>query len=116
MRIAFFFIVHTDVEMTTRLLDRLYNQKHYYLIHIDPAGSSAEYEAGMREVAAKRPNVFIVKDVIIVYGASTVTMLLTKAMAWFNQYAKGWDYMVPMTGSDYPLVPLPQIEKILVIF
>ena len=113
VRIAFFFIVHTDVEMTTRLLDRLYNQKHYYLIHIDPAGSSAEYEAGMREVAAKRPNVFIVKDVIIVYGASTVTMLLTKAMAWFNQYAKGWDYMVPMTGSDYPLVPLPQIEKIL---
>ena len=33
-------------------------------------------------------------------------------MAWFNAHASGWDYFVPLTGSDYPLVPLPRIEKI----
>jgi len=37
---------------------------------------------------------------------------LTKAMAWFNEYASGWDYFVPLTGSDYPLVPLHRIERI----
>ena len=72
-----------------------------------------EFETAMRKVASERPNVFVVKDVIIVYGASTVTILLTRAMAWFNAHATGWDYMMPVTGSDYPLVPLPQIEKIL---
>ena len=67
----------------------------------------------MRKVASERPNVFIVQDVIIVYGASTVTILLSRAMAWFNAHATGWDYLMPVSGSDYPLVPLSQIEKIL---
>jgi hypothetical protein len=67
----------------------------------------------MRKVASERPNVFVVKDVIIVYGASTVTILLTRAMAWFNAHATGWDYLMTVTGSDYPLVPLKQIERIL---
>lgn len=39
VRIAFLFIVHTDAEFVTRLLDRLYSEKHYYLVHIDPFAS-----------------------------------------------------------------------------
>jgi hypothetical protein len=48
-----------------------------------------------------------------VYGAATATILLTKAMSWFNRHTSGWDYFVPITGSDYPLLPLNRIEKIL---
>jgi hypothetical protein len=43
-------------------------------------------------------NVYVAKDVPIVYGASTATILLTKAMAWFLRHASGWDYFIPMTG------------------
>ena len=34
-------------------------------------------------------------------------------MAWFLKYASGWDYMVCITGSDYPLVPLNVLEIML---
>jgi len=37
---------------------------------------------------------------------------LTKAMAWFARHARGWDYLVALTGSDYPLVPLARMEHI----
>jgi len=50
--------------------------------------------------------VFLSSDVPIVYGASTATILLSKTMAWFAKHTTGWDYFVPVTGSDYPLVPL----------
>ena len=83
-----------------------------HLFHIDAAGASAEFEKGMRDMANNYTNVFLAKDVPIVYGASTATMLLTRAMAWFLYNARGWDYFVPLTGSDYPLLPLHRIEKI----
>ena len=114
VRLAFFFIVHEDASHVERLLNHLYGTNHYYLLHIDGAKSaSKQFEKDLRLVASKRPNVFIAKDQIIVYGASTVTILLTRAMAWFDKFASGWDYLVTLTGSDYPLVPLRRMEKIL---
>jgi hypothetical protein len=112
VRLAFFFTVYTDSSFVRRLLNHLYSPVHYYLFHVDPSGSTPEFEAEMRELCRKHENVFLSKDVPIVYGASTATILLTRAMAWFHYYATGWDYFVPLTGSDYPLVPLKRIEKI----
>ena len=38
VRLAFFFTVHFDASYVERLLSLLYDEKHYYLFHIDPAG------------------------------------------------------------------------------
>jgi hypothetical protein len=112
VRLAFFFTVYTDYKFTKRMFDHLYSPKHYYLYHVDPSGASKEFENQMRELSRQHKNVYISMDVPIVYGASTATIVLTKAMAWFNRHATGWDYFVPLTGSDYPLIPLERIEKI----
>lgn len=112
VRLAFFFTVYSDAKMVKRLFKHLYSRTHYYLIHIDPTGSSYEFEQEMKYLANNHTNVFLSKEIPIVYGASTATILLTKAMAWFHKYATGWDYFVPLTGSDYPLVPLKRIEHI----
>ena len=113
VRLAFFLTVYTDAPAVARLLSRLYSPEHYYLLHIDAAGTDPEFERAVRSMCAKFDNVFLAKDLIIVYGASTASILLTRVMAWFHHNAKGWDYFVPVTGADYPLVPLPRMEKIL---
>jgi dihydroxyacetone kinase DhaKLM complex PTS-EIIA-like component DhaM len=89
-------------------VQRLYSEDHYYLIHVDPGGSTLEFEKDMHKLADSMPrrNVFIVRDVPIVYGAATATIVLVKAMAWYLRHASSWDYFVPVTGADYPLVPL----------
>lgn len=112
VRLAFFFTVYTDFSFVKRLFNHLYSSTHYYLYHVDPSGASLEFIGQMRKFASEYENVFISMDVPIVYGASTATIVLTRAMAWFHRYATGWDYFVPLTGSDYPLVPLKRIEKI----
>lgn len=114
VRLAFFFTVYADAAFVTRLFKKLYSPTHYYLFHLDAGvGSvSSEFAATMRQLADTHPNVFLTQDVPIVYGASTATILLTKAMAWFDKHATGWDYFVPLTGSDYPLIPLARIEEI----
>lgn len=115
VRLAFFFTIYTDFPFVKRLLSRLYSSTHYYLLHIDasPGGVAVEFEADIRSLASGFDNVHVAKDVPIVYGASTASILLTRAMAWFNEHASGWDYFVCLTGSDYPLVPLHRIELIL---
>ena len=113
IRLAFMLTVYSDAPFVERLFSRLYGSQHYYLLHVDPSGASVEFEHSMRILAAKYTNVYISKDIPIVYGAATATILLTRSMAWFLKYAKGWDYFVPVTGSDYPLVPLNMLEKIL---
>lgn len=113
VRLAFLITVYKDEVLVERLLSRLYGVEHYYLIHVDPAGASKEFDDKMRILAGKYPNVFLSRDVPIVYGASTASVLLSRAMAWYLTSASGWDYFIPLTGSDYPLLPLHRIEKIL---
>ncbi|RYG69047.1 hypothetical protein EON64_03715 [archaeon] len=112
IRLAFFFTIYTDASFVRRLFSHLYSPMHYYLFHIDASSNDLVFEKEIRALCSQYNNVFISKDVRIVYGASTATILLTKAMAWFLRFASGWDYFVPLTGSDYPLIPLHRIEKI----
>jgi len=37
------FTVYTDGVYMRRLMKRLYSEDHYYLIHVDAAGASAEF-------------------------------------------------------------------------
>ena len=107
IRIAFMLTVYSDAPFVERLFSRLYSPEHYYLLHVDPSGASAEFEKSMRVLAARHTNVFLSKDIPIVYGAATATILLTRSMAWFVQYATGWDYFVPVTGVTtlcYPFI------------
>lgn len=113
VRLAFLMTVYADAPFVERLFSRIYGADHYYLLHVDPSGASADFVKSMRELAARYTNVFLSNDIPVVYGASTATILLTRTMAWFLKYASGWDYFVPLTGSDYPLVPLHMLEKIL---
>ena len=119
VRIAFFFTVYADAPFVRRLLKRLYSSDHYYMLHIDPSGSSTSFEREMGFLVEElcggmeKSNIVLAKDVPIIYGAATASILLSRAMSWFHKYATGWDYFLPLTGSDYPLVSLRDMEAIL---
>jgi len=164
LRLVFFFTVYADEAFVVRLLARLYSPHHFYLLHIDPKGSTPEFERNLRALIADKVygagahrgetstrsqrrrqgqldligNVALANDVPIVYGASTASILLSRAMAWCIRSDKqiadaiestlrvrlgqpkrnprdkpSWDYFVPLTGSDYPLVSLQTMIDIL---
>ena len=57
---------------------RLYSPDHYYMLHIDPTGSTKDFEESMhamvRELTAgqAKSNIVILKEVAIIYGAATL--------------------------------------------
>ena len=93
IRLAFVLNTHNDAEQVCRLLDRIYSKKHYYLIHIDKIGATKEFEDKIRLYANPYQNIFIVKEIVLVYGAATASILLAKSLAWYLKYVKHWDYI-----------------------
>lgn len=63
--------------------------------------------------AGTRENVYISRDVPIIYPASSATITIVRSMAWYLEHIKNWDYVVVLTGQDYPLMPLSRMEAIL---
>lgn len=49
------------------------------------------------------------------YLSSTTTMVMIQAMAWYRKHLHDWDYFVTLTGNDYPIMPMRNIEKIMKI-
>ncbi len=142
LRLVFFFTVYKDEDSLVRLIKRLYSPDHFYLIHVDPRGSAHGFLYRLEAALAKEvlprslnssstmSNIALSQNVSIVYGASTASILLSKAMAWclenddiinrgvdatsgVTQGKKKWDYFVPLTGFDYPLVSLNGMQTIL---
>lgn len=138
--LVFFLTVYDDAEHVRRILQHLYSPRHLYILHVDPVGSTAAFRADMTRLASERrgqagrnSNVVVVSEVGIVYGASTAAVLLVRAMASlldFNDKQAGsgagagagkgvrerpwkWDFLVSLTGADYPLVPLFVMEQML---
>lgn len=130
IRLAFFFTVFSDLKMVSRIFSRVYSPEHYYLFHVDAHERSDHFADELEKylhnylyllpstpTSIQSPqqarNAFVVREIPIVYGASTASMVMTMAMAWFHRYCSGWDYFVAITGSDYPLVSLDRLEKML---
>jgi hypothetical protein len=119
IRLVFFFTVYTDNDLFERLFSHVYDAHHFYLIHIDPNSNEKSHKFQRRLIKfisfwqEKNKNVFVFQEIPIVYGSATASILLSRAMAWFNLYGDHWDYLITLTGTDYPLVPLSTIETIL---
>ena len=151
LRLVFFFTVYKDEASLVRLIRRLYSPDHFYLIHVDPRGSASGFMDRLEKALAvgvlpsrsgsdsenrrKFSNIAVSQSVSIIYGASTASILLSRAMAWcvqndefINQGIEAtrsesgsnkqnkkqkWDYFVPLTGFDYPLVSLADLQTIL---
>ena len=113
VRLAFFVLIHNDPLQVERLLTRLYSRRHYYMLHIDPGNEDAAFVARINEFMKNKPNIYISRDLPIIYPASSATICLVRAMAWYLKHIEHWDYFVTLTGSDYPLVPLSRMEYIL---
>eukprot|EP00602_Paraphysomonas_sp_CaronLab_P013673 CAMPEP_0185043118 /NCGR_PEP_ID=MMETSP1103-20130426/42727_1 /TAXON_ID=36769 /ORGANISM="Paraphysomonas bandaiensis, Strain Caron Lab Isolate" /LENGTH=427 /DNA_ID=CAMNT_0027583261 /DNA_START=1111 /DNA_END=2394 /DNA_ORIENTATION=+ len=113
LRLVFLITVYRDIEFVQRLLDKLYSPFHQYVIAVDK--KQVSFVADMRSLVRSRygRNVVVSDPYAVVYLASSATRILIHGMSWFLRRIPGWDYLVTLTGSDYPLIPLARMESIL---
>ena len=115
IRIAFFIVAYRQPKFLTRLVNRLQtnDRRHMILIHIDShATKQFEYETLL--IVSSYPNVRVVRWGTMVYGSSTAVQTICAGMKWFyDNHFHSWDFFVPLTGQDYPLLPASTLAKTL---
>lgn len=110
IRFMFMITAYTDAPQVMRLLKRLHSKSHRYVVVVDK--SRSEFAEDLRtRVQSLGNNVVVVTPFSVVYLASSATRILAQGMAWILKEFKDWDYLISLTGSDYPLMGLMDIEK-----
>ena len=111
VQLLFCIFAHNDSAHLLRLLERLYNQKHMYVIMVDK-GSRGTFNDISLAVNRKytEGNVIVACPEHIIYKTSSIAMLTVKFLSWSLKYIPNWDHVVFLTGADYPLIPLYRLE------
>ncbi len=112
MRIAYIILAHKQPELLVRLVERLDSPRALFLIHVDRKTEPAVFERMRRPLAGRENVTFLPRHVCHWAGWGHVRASL-KGIAHLVRNRIDFDYASLMTGQDYPIKPLPEIESYL---
>lgn len=112
MKIAYLILVHKHPGQLVRLVRKLSTEKTSFFVHIDKKTDDEVYSQMVRGLG-NVPKVHFLKRQRVVWGhSSIVTATIRGIREMFNQNVP-FDYVVLLSGQDYPLKSNSYIEKIL---
>lgn len=110
VRLIFLITVYTDPSQIMRLVSRLYSSRHLYVVCVDKSSGPALVRELEAKVKLLGDNIVVISPMSVVYLASSATRILVHGMKWMFDKLPGWDYLVALTGSDYPLQSVHDME------
>lgn len=110
-RILYLIASHTNPEQVTRLVRtiRSNSSNSYILIHHD-------YSSSILDRSAFEPmsNVWVMEDFIpVTWGEFSLVAMELHCIRWLLSHAVCFDWLVFLSGQDYPIQPLSEIEQFL---
>lgn len=102
MRFAYIITVYKQPEQFGRLLDAIWHPDDHFALHLD-AKAGAETRARFEAVAASRSNVAFVPPVPVTWGGFSLCEAEWRALRHLVEPGRNWDYMMNITGQDFPL-------------
>jgi hypothetical protein len=112
MNIAFVILAHKYPEQLIRLARRLNAEGGHCYIHVDRR--AAPVFAELSQLLAATPDAFLVKDrQACRWGQFGIVSATLAALRQLTRAASGYDYVVLLSGQDYPIKPAGEIRRFL---
>lgn len=109
MRLSFLLLAHKAPAQLERLLHAIYRPQHWYYVHVDRK-ATAETHATAKRLGALS-NVTVLPSRRCVWaGFSVVAATLGGMRAALD---RPWDYLINLSGQDYPIAPVEALERFL---
>lgn len=109
VRLAYVVLAHVVPEQLARLVRRIYTPEDLFLIHIDAKAKLAPFTAALG-ATARLPNVQLVDRVKVSWGHFGQLEATLNGVAAALRRNESYDYLVLLTGRDYPIKPLDEIR------
>ena len=133
IKIAFFIRGHDNVDQTMRLIRRIYSKHHLYLVHYDKNAKEEDREELFNSLhnefgiadridndaddeddnVKKSKNVYLLRPRDVDYMGFNLLFLDIAAIRTFVNFKIEWDYFINLSATEYPLISLRQMEKVL---
>jgi hypothetical protein len=107
MKLAFLVLTHTLPQQTIRLLNALYHPEHLFLIHVDKKAGH-QVHSPLYAWVQTHPNAFALSRRRTWWGGISFVETLLTAID-FLQVHRDWDYLINLSGQDFPLVPTEHV-------
>jgi hypothetical protein len=110
MRIAYFIMLHHKFSQSCWLFDAIYTEEDVFLIHVDKKSNDKFYDQ-VRSYIGTLPNVsFLPRRAVTWCGWSSVSVEL-QAMRVLLDSDVRWQYLINVSGQDYPIKSVEFIKK-----
>ena len=112
MRIAYVILAHQLPEQLARLVRRLNTPNALFLIHINRRSDDAVYRAA-RAGLAELENVVFLRRHKLYWGGFGHVRATLEGLDELHRRSAQFDYVALLTGQDYPIKPVAEIERTL---
>ena len=101
--------------MVQRVLKRPEHRAHGFILHVT-ADVSPGYLTSMKSIAARSMSaVCVIRSGKIAYLSASDIMILFSTFNWITSWGhEGWEFVVSLSGADYPLANASAFRKALV--
>lgn len=118
MQLAYSIAAHRNPSQLRRLLSAIYNPHDLFVLHID--ARSPEVRSAAQAFAREAgDNVVLIENRRVIWGGWSQTRvqlaMMERALSYDNHPSNGshrrWDYLINLSGQDYPLRTPEQIRR-----
>ena len=110
MKIAYVILAHKLPEQLVRLVKKLYTDNTSFLIHIDKKTDKETFKR-MEEPLREYKNVHFLKQYVVRWGTFSQVQATLEGVRMALDTRLEFDYMVLLTGQDYPIKSNEYIQK-----
>jgi len=102
MKIIYLLIVHKNFDQVFRVIERLNIPDSHFLIHVDQKVKSATFQHVVKVLSSK-PNITYMDRQNVTWGAIGLTQVMCDAFALLIQRRFDFNFLVILSGQDYPI-------------
>lgn len=102
MRFAYIITLYKQPEQFGRLLDAIWHPDDHFALHLD-AKAGPDLRSRFEAAVAGRPNIAFVPSVPVTWGGFSLCEAEWRALKHLAEPGRGWDYLMNITGQDFPL-------------
>lgn len=109
MPLAFLILAHKNPRQVARLFETLYRPDDVIVLHFDRRADRALHDLGATW-SRQHANVRVLRPRTILWGGYEMAAVQIEAMVTALAVSDRWSHFINLTGQDFPIRPLAQLE------
>ena len=112
MKLAYFFPIHRLARQFAWVFSAVYDPDDVFVIHID-RDAPQSFRREIETLIERKPNVHLLDSIPVAWGGWSICEVELRAIRLLVDLNQDWQYLVNLSGQDYPVRPIAEFRNFL---